>query len=92
MNAETTMLPPTYVICAYVRLSVEDEDVGELKVESGSISAQRKLIHRYIDNHPEFTKCQVIERCDDGYSGTHFDTRPQFTDMIEQCKKGELTA
>ena len=90
MNTATSVLPSSYVICAYVRLSIEDEDVGGLKVESGSISAQRKLIHRYIDNHPEFAKCQVIERCDDGYSGTHFDTRPQFTDMIEQCKKGRI--
>ena len=90
MNTATNMLPSSYVICAYVRLSIEDGDVGGLKVESGSISAQRKLIHRYIENHPEFAKCQVIERCDDGYSGTHFDTRPQFTDMIEQCKQGRI--
>ena len=46
MNTATSVLPSSYVICAYVRLSIEDEDVGGLKVERGSISAQRKLIHR----------------------------------------------
>ena len=31
----------------------------------------------------------MIERCDDGFSGTHFDTRPECTEMIEIAKRGE---
>ena len=58
--------------------------------ESGSITAQRKLIQDYIATHDEFAGCKVIERCDDGFSGTHFDNRPGFTDMIELAKRGDV--
>ena len=76
------MLPADYTICAYVRLSTEDDDISGFKVESGSITSQRKLIMDFIKRQPEFARCNVIERCDDGYSGTRFDDRPQFTDMV----------
>lgn len=79
-----------YTICAYMRLSTEDSDIFGRKVESGSISSQRRLIMDYINKQPEFKGCSVIERCDDGISGRHFDTRPQFMDMIEQTKRGKI--
>ena len=79
-----------YTICAYMRLSQEDDDIFGRKVESGSITAQRQMIMNFIDQQPEFKGCKVIERCDDGLSGRYFDTRPQFTDMIEQTKKGRI--
>ena len=87
---DVAVLPPDYVICMYVRLSSEDEDVSEnaFKDESCSITAQRQLIRDYIGSHVEFSRCRVIERCDDGFSGTHFDTRPGFTEMIGLAKKG----
>ena len=80
-----------YVICLYVRLSIEDDDVSgsAFKTESGSITTQRALLHDYIKNRKEFQGCKVIEKCDDGFSGTHFDNRPQFTKMIELAKKGD---
>lgn len=84
------VLPATYTICAYMRLSVEDRDVFGRKVESGSITSQRRLIMDFINKQPEFAKCRVIERCDDGLSGRYFDTRPQFTEMIELAKKGKI--
>lgn len=84
------VLPATYTICAYMRLSVEDRDVFGRKVESGSITSQRRLIMDFINKQPEFAKCKVIERCDDGLSGRYFDTRPQFTEMIELAKKGKI--
>lgn len=73
-----------YVICFYIRLSIEDNDVSgnSYKTESGSITTQRALLHDYIKNHKEFEGCTVIEKCDDGFSGTHFDNRPQFTEKI----------
>lgn len=83
-------LPANYTICAYMRLSKEDTDVFGRKIESGSITSQRRLIMDYINKHPEFSKCKVIERCDDGISGRYFDTRPQFTEMIELAKKGKI--
>lgn len=79
-----------YTICAYMRLSDEDRDVFGRKVESGSITSQRRLIMDFINSQPEFKGCNVIERCDDGLSGRYFDTRPQFTDMIELTKKGKI--
>lgn len=81
-----------YVICLYIRLSIEDDDVfgNSYKTESGSITTQRALLHDYIKNHKEFEGCTVIEKCDDGFSGTHFDNRPQFTEMIELAKQGKI--
>lgn len=79
-----------YTICAYMRLSDEDRDIFGRKVESGSITSQRQLIMDYINRQPEFKGCNVIERCDDGLSGRYFDTRPQFTEMIELTKKGKI--
>ncbi len=61
------MLLSGYTICAYMRLSNEDRDVFGRKVESGSITSQRRLIMDFIDRQPEFAGCRVIERCDDGF-------------------------
>lgn len=79
-----------YTICAYMRLSSEDSDIFGRKVESGSITAQRQLIHDYIKKQPEFEGCNVIERFDDGISGRDFETRPQFNEMIELAKRGRI--
>lgn len=83
-----------YVICLYIRLSIEDDDVSgnPFKKESGSITTQRALLYDYIKNRKEFDGCKVIEKCDDGFSGTHFDNRPQFTEMIGWPKRGKSTA
>lgn len=81
-----------YVICMYIRLSSEDDDIryNEMKDESNSITAQRRMLYDYINSKVEFRDCTVLERCDDGFSGTHFDNRPQFVDMIEMAKRGEI--
>lgn len=79
-------------ICMYIRLSSEDDDIryNEMKDESNSITAQRRMLYDYINSKVEFKDCTVLERCDDGFSGTHFDNRPQFVDMIEMAKRGEI--
>lgn len=74
----------------YIRLSEEDDDLNLIKAESGSITVQRQLIRDYIKRNREFSRCKIIERCDDGFSGTHFDTRPACTEMIEMAKRGEI--
>lgn len=81
-----------YVICLYIRLSIEDDDIQDnaYKTESGSITTQRALLYDYIKHQKEFAGCRIIEKCDDGFSGTHFDNRPQFTEMIELAKKGKI--
>lgn len=87
-----TEMKNQYVICLYIRLSIEDDDVTAYsgKTESGSITTQRALLHDYIATHREFEGCEIIEKCDDGFSGTHFDNRPQFTEMIELAKQGKI--
>lgn len=90
MRDEIKRLPGDYTICMYMRLSNEDDYLPKGKEESGSITAQRGLIQKYIRQHDEFKGCRVIERFDDGLSGRFFDSRPGFTDMIELCRKGKI--
>lgn len=81
-----------YIIALYIRLSQEDRDVSLRadKTESNSITNQRALLLDFIRNHEEFADCTVIEKCDDGYSGVHFDSRPAFTELIELAKAGKV--
>lgn len=90
--AEKNKIPLTkdYVVALYIRLSLEDDDLGEAKRESDSITNQRALLREYLKNHEEFADCTVIEKCDDGYSGVHFDNRPQFTELITLAKRGKV--
>ena len=79
-----------YTIGIYIRLSLADEDTGfGSKVESDSISNQRMLINRFLDESSSLSKCPRIEFADDGYTGTNFH-RPQFTAMMEKVRRGEI--
>lgn len=72
----------TYKVGIYLRLSREDERLGE----SGSISTQRDLLLNYIrDNNLLF----VDEYVDDGVSGTTFD-RTGFNRMIKDCEEKKI--
>ena len=74
----------------YIRLSDEDNNVdGIVKAESNSVAAQRILIRDYMQRNNFSTPADTLEYVDDGFSGTHFDNRPQFTEMIELAKKGK---
>lgn len=80
----------TYVIVLYVRISVEDENSRNgIKDESNSISNQRDLLHAYLKSHTEFDGCQIIELCDDGYSGTNMN-RPDMQKLIAMAKANEI--
>lgn len=74
--------PQSYYAFVYLRLSKEDGD----KMESDSISNQRKLIHNYLHQHPELKL--VDEIIDDGYSGTSFN-RPGMQKMLKRLENGE---
>lgn len=69
-------------LALYIRLSSEDENEGE----SNSIKNQRDLLHRYIADNMEFSQYEVLEFCDDGFSGTNFD-RPAVRQLLEMVKQ-----
>lgn len=75
------------VVIGYYRLSVEDD---ALKLESDSIVNQRLLIRKYIAEHKEFDGCELVEYCDDGYSGTNMD-RPGMKKLLENVKNQEVS-
>ncbi len=76
------MITDTYKVGIYLRLSREDERLGE----SGSISTQRDLLLNYIkDNNLTY----VDEYVDDGVSGTTFD-RAGFNRMIKDCEEKKI--
>ena len=74
----------------YIRLSSEDDDLGKCgKTESNSVTNQRNLLDAFISRTPELADTNVIEFCDDGWSGTNFE-RPAVQEMIEQAKQGKI--
>ena len=50
----------------YLRVSKEDEFI---KDESNSISNQRIMLMKYVNEHEELARTEIIEIKDDGYSG-----------------------
>ena len=78
------------ILAKYIRLSSADEDAryGE-KPESNSVTHQRMLLNRYLETHPEFNGCKVLEFQDDGRSGTNFD-RPGVRAMLDAVRRREI--
>ena len=74
----------------YLRISSEDADLrnGE-KNESESISNQRSLLREYVSGHAELAGSEILEFCDDGWSGTNFE-RPAVKELLEQVKRGQI--
>ena len=61
-------------VAKYIRLSSEDDDLKEGgKAESNSVTNQRNLLDAFISRTPELAGANIIEFCDDGWSGTNFD-------------------
>jgi DNA invertase Pin-like site-specific DNA recombinase len=75
---------------SYLRLSKEDTNkLYKRENESESIINQRSLIMNYIkDNGFTFVK----EYVDDGFSGTTFDDRPAFQEMLNDIEQGKINA
>lgn len=76
-------------IAIYIRLSLEDDDLFYGKLESESITNQRNLLMDYIRDSPELCHAEVLEFCDDGYSGKNFD-RPGVRRLLEAAKSGAV--
>lgn len=77
------------VIAMYLRLSQEDSKGSGTVDESNSISNQRMLIKEYIYNNAGLKDYDIIEFCDDGYSGTSMD-RPGMAGMLSQVKENRI--
>jgi site-specific DNA recombinase len=74
----------------YVRLSSEDDDLRKGgKLESNSIANQRDLLDAFISRMPELAGTNIIEFCDDGWSGKNFE-RPAVQEMIAQARAGMI--
>ncbi len=93
INAERTGTSAGKLKAAmYLRISSEDSDVGHsAKTESDSIANQRSLLTSFISRMPELENTDILEFCDDGWSGKNFD-RPAVRKMLEQARKGASSA
>lgn len=83
-NAKETKI---WSVAEYIRLSQEDNDNGEDKLESNSITSQKALLNEFIEEHDDL----IVYDCyvDDGYTGTNFD-RPGFQRLLEDMRKGNI--
>lgn len=80
-----------YKAMAYYRLSKDDKNEDRIADSEGKISDsilnQRKLVHAYLQNHPNITL--VDEAYDDGYTGTNYN-RPGFQAVLEKVQSGSI--
>lgn len=78
-------------LAMYIRLSAEDADLrtSGRKTESNSIANQRKLLMDYYCANSKLQEYDIVEFCDDGYSGTNFN-RPRFMDMMALVRQREI--
>lgn len=75
--------PVVFNTAIYIRLSQEDGD----KIESNSVTNQKKLLLDYIKQHEDLVLYDVF--VDDGYTGSSFD-RPDFGRMMQCVNNGEI--
>ena len=74
----------------HIRLSLEDGDLSSSdKLESESITNQRSMLIDYIRTSTELCDAEIMEFCDDGYSGKNFD-RPGVKRLIEAAQNGGI--
>ncbi|MBR1735966.1 MAG: recombinase family protein [Firmicutes bacterium] len=78
-----------FTVAAYIRLSSEDKDLDDRKIESESVSNQRDYIKEYINNDSDLNGAKYMEFVDDGYSGLDFH-RPNFNEMIKRAMNGDI--
>ena len=71
---------------AYIRLSKEDEKEGKFEKESESVTNQKALIKKYVEQN-NLGECEFF--IDDGYSGGNFE-RPNFKKMIDEIESGNI--
>lgn len=82
--------PARITVAKYLRISNEDTDRNQAaKTESDSIANQRDLLSDFISRMSEFDGADIIEFCDDGWSGKNF-TRPAVQEMLGMACEGKI--
>lgn len=74
------------ILALYLRLSKED---GDMVDESNSITNQRYILRRFVEQRPEFDSYEIKEYVDDGFSGKNFE-RPGIQDILEDVRSGRV--
>lgn len=81
-------------IAIYLRISKKNRD-AHFKImyrgreESLSIYNQRMILLKYIRNDSKLANAEIVEFCDDGFSGTNME-RPGMQEMLKQLKTGQI--
>ena len=74
-------------VALYIRLSQEDEDNGQDKQESNSVTSQKTLLNEFIEEHDDLIVYDTY--IDDGFTGTDFN-RPSFQRLLEDMRNGNI--
>lgn len=75
------------ILALYLRLSKED---GDMIDESNSITNQRLILRKFVEQRPEFESFEIKEYIDDGFSGKNFE-RPGVQTLLEDVKSGKVS-
>lgn len=84
-DIQTVSFGPVWRVGAYIRLSKEDIILRDSK--SQSVLTQKRLIDKYLSEHPELKLFDYF--IDDGYTGTDMQ-RPRFKDLKEAFESGKI--
>lgn len=87
LESSNTKETKIWSVAVYIRLSQEDNDNGEDKQESNSITSQKALLNEYTSEHDDLIVYDTY--VDDGYTGTDFN-RPSFQRLLEDMRKGNI--
>lgn len=74
------------IMALYLRLSKED---GDMIDESNSITNQRFILRKFVEERPEFDSYEIKEYIDDGFSGKNFE-RPGIQELLEDVRSGKV--
>lgn len=78
------------IVAKYLRVSNEDQGRRQPdKLESNSITNQRNLLTEFLCQMPELQEAEVLEFCDDGWSGKNFE-RPAVKELLGQVRQGKI--
>lgn len=80
--AKPNDVPKEMKVCAYCRVSTEEES------QHSSYELQVQHYTQYIQDHENWTLQGIY--ADEGISGTSVMHRKQFLQMIEECKEGKI--
>ena len=76
-------------IAIYLRLSDDDIDIENDRIESQSIENQRSLIREYLKKNTELSHYMIREFVDDGFSGVDFE-RPGIQKLLQEVKSQHI--